>query len=372
MIAVTFVGCGLALITALLSLRLHAEGYDARAVGINTAAGGVATLVGAPFIPEVARRLGVARLLLVSLVIGVAAILGFTVTHGFAAWFVLRFFVGLSATVTFVLSEFWIATWAPPSHRNLIIGLYVTSLAAGFAIGPALLVATGTDGILPFGAGAALLLAATVPLAVTGGAAPCIEGTGRRTLLDVLRQSPAATLAAGLHGAIEIAGMGLLPVYALRSGLDARWAALLSSIFIVGSSTLQLPVGALADRLDRGRLLVGLAAAGLAGAAVLAAVGASDVAFFSVLLFIWAGFVGALYPVGLGEISAQFSGPDLASANSAYVMSYAVGMLAGPPLIGVGLDLIPPSGFFWTIAVLAGLYLAVVGARVVRLQVKQA
>ena len=37
-------------------------------------------------------------------------------------------------------------------------------------------------------------------------------------------------------------------------------------------------------------------------------------------------------------------------------MTYALGMLIGPPLIGIGLD-IAPSGFFLTIAVAIGLYL---------------
>lgn len=360
---VTLVGCGLALLTALLALRLHEAGFDARAVGVNTAAGGIATLVGAPFIPVAARRFGVAALLLASIAGGVAAVIGFTLTNDYFAWFALRFVIGLSATAMFVLSEFWIATWAPPARRGLVIGIYVSSLAAGFGIGPLLLLVTGTAGDLPFYAGGLLLLASALPLAVNAGDAPRVAAPSRLNLLSVVREAPVAMLAAALHGAIEIAGMGLLPVYALRAGYGPGQGALFVSLFIIGSSTLQLPIGMVADRFDRARLLRLLALGGLGGALLLAVLGAASLPLFAVLLLLWGGMVGALYPVGLGEIGTRYQGSDLASANSAYVMAYAGGMLVGPPFVGEGLDLRPPSGFFWAVAVMIVAYLAVAYAR---------
>ena len=47
-------------------------------------------------------------------------------------------------------------------------------------------------------------------------------------------------------------------------------------------------------------------------------------------------------------------------------MTYAAGMLVGPPIIGAGLDWIPPSGFFWAVAGLIALYLVVAAPAVVR------
>ena len=47
-------------------------------------------------------------------------------------------------------------------------------------------------------------------------------------------------------------------------------------------------------------------------------------------------------------------------------MSYALGMLIGPPLIGAGLDLVPPDGFFWATAALILLYLGVAAPPLLR------
>ena len=365
-VVATIVGCGLSLTIALIAVRLDEAGYSARAIGFNTAAGGVATLFAGPFVPLAARRLGVARLLLVSLLVGAVSLALFTVTDDYGAWMVLRFVEGMAVTVMFVLSEFWITTATPEGRRGLAIGIYVTTLAAGFAIGPLVLAVTGTAGNLPFLIAAALFAASTIPLALNARGAPRLEERSGRSLLFFLMAAPAATLAALLHGCIEVAGMSLLPVYALRAGASIAEGALFASLFIVGNSALQLPIGLVADRVDRRDLLVVLALAGLGGAALLAMLGLRSLVLFEVLLLVWGGIVGALYPVGLGELSARFRGADLASANSAYVMTYAAGMLVGPPIIGAGLDWIPPSGFFWAVAGLIALYLIVAAPAVVR------
>ena len=356
----TLVGCGLSLTIALLAVRLDGAGYSARAIGLNTAAGGVATLVSAPLIPRVARLVGVSRLLFLSLVLGGLTLLGFTLSDDYTAWLFMRFVEGVAVTVMFVLSEFWITSRAPIGRGGLAIGVYVTMLALGFASGPLILTLVGTAGNLPFHLAAALFFAAALPLMANARDAPALEQRTGRSPMSFLWLAPTATLAGLLHGAIEVAGLGLLPVYVLRSGGGAAQGALFASVFVIGNSILQLPLGLLADRMDRAKLLLGLAVAGLAGALILAFTGIGNPIVFAVILLIWGGIVGAFYPLGLGLLGARFAGPDLASANAGFIMTYAVGMLLGPPIVGAGMDL-APSGFFWVIAALIAAYVLTLG-----------
>ncbi len=355
--SVTIAGCGLSLTVALLSVRLEGMGFSARAIGLNTAAAGVATLVCAPLIPAAARRIGVARTLLLALLLGGLALLSFTQVAGYAAWLVLRFVVSAAVTILFVLSEYWISTATDDANRGLAIGLYATSLGAGFACGPVLLATIGTGGDLPFVAGAALFWLAAAPLALVSRGAPPLVAASRKQLWRFLAEAPMATAAGLLHGAIEVAGISLLPVYALRTGASAEQGALLASLFVLGNGALQVPLGLLSDRIDRRRLLVALAVLGLGGALVLAATGLASPWTFKILLFLWGGTVGGFYPVGLAELGARYRGGDLAGATAAFVMTYSLGMLIGPPLIGAGLDLMPPAGFFLAVALLVGVYL---------------
>ena len=99
---------------------------------------------------------------------------------------------------------------------------------------------------------------------------------------------------------------------------------------------------------------------GLCGAIGMALAGPSHFSILCGLLVLWGGVVGSLYAVGLAHLGSRYSGPDLVSANAAYVMLYSLGMLGGPPIAGLGMDFISPNGFFFTIAGLLLLYLGLV------------
>lgn len=348
---VSLVGVGLSLTMALLAVRLAQQGYSARAIGLNPAAGGVATLLIATFVPQLAHRLGIRNLLFVALSAAVASLVAFALYEHYWAWLIIRGVYGACLTILFVLSEFWINACAPPQKRGLILGIYTTSLAAGFAAGPTILTLTGTQGLPPFLAAIVLFLVASVPVALVGGAAPQLEVETRTSARSFLIAAPVATLAALVFGAIETSAMGLLPVYALRNAMRAETGALLVSLFALGNVIFPIPMGILSDRFDRRRLLTIVAAAGVVGALLLPFAAAKSFTAFAVLLVAWGGVVGSLYAIGLAHLGEHYKGAELAAANATYIMLYSVGMLAGPPLLGIGLDLAPP-GLFWSIAAL--------------------
>ena len=353
---------------ALLAVRLDQAGFSARAIGLSTAVEGIAALAAAPCVPWVACRLGVVRSLMGALVAAGACLIGFTLTDDYAIWMLLRLGLGASATALFVLGEFWITSRAPRGRTGLAIAAYLTSLTIGSASGPLVLAFAGSSGPLAFQVAAALFLAGLLPLAAGAGEAPVLVGSSGGSMLRVFRRAPAAMVAGLVHGAIEAAALSLLPIYAVHSGAGVAKGASLVSLFVLGTSAPQIPIGWLADRVDRGRLLVVVAVGGAAGATLLASIGLGRSTIFPLLLVAWSSTVGAFYPVGLNLLGDDADQPDgarvfAARVNAAYVMTYALGMIVGPPLVGAGFDLHPPSGLFWTMAVLIGAYAAVFGVR---------
>jgi MFS family permease len=360
---VTLVGVGLSLTMALLAVRLAQDGYSARAIGLNPAAGGLATLAIVTFVPTLARRLGVQNLLFAALLTAVVSLAAFALYENYWAWLVVRGLFGIALTILFVLSEFWINMVAPPKRRGIILGLYTTSLAAGFAAGPAILALTGTAGAPPFIAAIVLFLVAGVPVALVGGRAPVLERRPRTSAISFLTIAPVATLAALVYGAIETAAMGLLPVFALRSGMSAETGAMLVSLFALGNVIFPIPLGILSDRLDRRRLLRAIATVGFLGALLLPWAERMPFAVFASLLVAWGGVVGGLYAVGLAYLGSRFQGAELAAANATYIMLYSVGMLIGPAFLGFWLDL-APSDLFLAIAGLLAVYAGIASWRI--------
>ncbi|MCB1540740.1 MAG: MFS transporter [Rhodoblastus sp.] len=359
--AISIVGVGLSMTIPLIAVRMEAAGYSASANGWGVAMSGLATILVSPFMPALVRRLGVRRLMSLALALAVASLAGLAFVDNVLWWFPIRFGLGASLTLFFVVSEYAINALAPEERRGLWIGIYSTALYLGFALGPVIIGFVGTEGRTGFYSAIALFMIGGAPIIAAGAAIPTFSERAERPAWAMIFRAPVIMLASLLFGALETGGMGLLPVHALRNGYDAATGALFVSFVAFGNVAFQLPLGLLSDRVDRRKLIVAIAIVGLVGALALMGLGAHYAAF-SALLFVWGGIVGGLYMVGLATLGARYTGADLASANSAFVMLYATGMIIGPPVLGATLDASPGHGLFGGVALLFVAYLAVVSA----------
>ena len=77
------------------------------------------------------------------------------------------------------------------------------------------------------------------------------------------------------------------------------------------------------------------------------------------VLIVWGGIVVGLYTIGLAHLGARFSGPDLLSANSLFILIYAFGSLISPAFIGAAMDIWSPEGFVGVTAGFLCLFLLV-------------
>src|SRR6266576_2250191 len=108
----------------------------------------------------------------------------------------------------------------------------------------------------PFDVGALCLALTALPLLLVRESSAREPGPrDRLQWLRIARAAPIVMLAALIAGLVESAYVSLLPVFGLLRGLDERTSLLLVSVFLAGNVILQLPIGWLADRLGRRRVL---------------------------------------------------------------------------------------------------------------------
>ena len=360
--AISIVGVGLSMTIPLIAVRMEAAGYSASANGWGVAMSGLATILVSPFIPALVRKLGVRGLMMLALALALASLSGLAFVDDVVWWFPIRFLLGASLTLFFVVSEYAINALAPQDRRGLWIGIYSTALYLGFALGPAIIGLVGTEGRVGFYAAMALFVLGGAPIIAAGAQIPTFSERAESPAWAMIGRAPLVMLASLLFGALETGAMGLLPVHALRNGYDAATGALFVSFVAFGNVAFQLPLGLLSDRVDRLKLILAVAVFGLAGA-LLATMLTPHYAIFCALLFVWGGIVGGLYMVGLAMLGARYTGADLAAANSAYVMLYASGMMIGPPILGLTLDVSPAHGLFGGVAAMFAVYLAIYAGR---------
>lgn len=357
--AISVVGFGLTLSIPLLAFELDQRGISSTWIGINTAVGGVATIVSAPFLPRFVRIIGAGPLLLAAIAAAALSLLAFKVTDSFLLWFPLRFVFGVALCVLFVVSEFWINAASPPDRRGLVIGIYATVLSIGFAAGPMVLGLVGTEGWAPYLVGAGVFMLGSIPVLLGASGAPAIEKDSTGSVWGLMLLAPAATFAAFIFGAVETGMINFLPLYGLRRGLEPTEAAILITVAELGNVAFQLPLGLLSDRVDRRKLLLGCGLVGMVGGALIPFLDIDSWGMWATV-FVTTGIAAGLYTLGLALLGARFDGAALATANAAFIMLYSVGLIVGPVAVGAGMEAMNPDGFAWVIALMLAFYVVVV------------
>jgi MFS family permease len=349
----------------LFSVMLDRAGHSGSVIGLHAAMPILGTILTAPFIPRIIRRFGVQATMFGSLALIVVCYVMFPLLPSLSVWFVLRFLVGVGMAVHWIVSETWLNAAATSSRRGLFAGLYATLMSIGFAVGPALLTVIDLDTALPFVIIAGAVVLVGVPLYWARHSMPPIEPARSDSHLWPLAAAPTIFVAALVAGTVDASVLSLLVVYGVRTGFTEADALILLTVLGVGTVTLQLPLGWLADRVGRRRLLLVSGVAGAAGALALPlALGLPTLLW--VILFLWGGFFVGLYTVALAELGERFQGPALAGANGLFVMAYSAGSLAGPPVLGVAMDVLGPNGLPVGLAAACLMFLLVAAVRTMR------
>jgi MFS family permease len=362
--AISVVGTALGLGIPLLSVLMEKQGHSATIIGAQTALGGVAALVAAPFGPKIAQYLGLNRAMALMIIIVAACFLSFNAFRYIEIWFALRFVMTFAVTSLFVFSEFWISAAAPPTKRGFLLGVYATVLSLGFAIGPFLFSQIGSDGGTAFYVGAAIVLAALVPVFIAWGDGVEVEEGGVGGFLPYLWLVPTATAAVLIYGAVETGSFSLFPVYGVRLSMPEADVALLLTAIGLGNVMLQIPLGYLSDSVkDRRLVMLGCAVIGFSGM-VLLPFAVQNWWLAAAIMFVWGGVVAGLYTVGLAHLASRTPPAALAQANAAFVFCYGAGMLLGPQAIGAAMDIFGPNGFAYAIAGFFGLFIALTAVRI--------
>ncbi|BFO10763.1 hypothetical protein GGER_32730 [Serratia rubidaea] len=236
-----------------------------------------------------------------------------------------------------VLTETWLNDATVEQARGKTMALYTAGMSLGFASGPLILTLMGSDSAGPFVAGALIALLA-VPLIARAGMVrlPGEELTpiGLRSSLQL---AMLAIVATGLNAAIEVAGMNFLSLYAISLGWSEARATLLISVLMFGAIVLQLPLGWLADKVDRRRLMTLLAAISALGALVWPLLLTTPLLAYC-LLFVWGGVFVGIYTVAITWVGSQFRGAQLAGIYAAMSIAWGAGALLGPLLGGAAME----------------------------------
>lgn len=362
--SITSVGAALGLTAPLLALLMERKGISSAYIGYISAAAGLAAVIAIPFVTAMARQFGVVNTIVGGILLSCFCLASFYMTDPLPWWFLVQFLMSCCLSAVFVLSEFWINHAVSEKNRGVILGIYGTVLSIGFATGAGIVSIVGIDGFLPFGTGIAVILCAIPPVLIARNNEPVLEREEKTpSIIPYLTVVPLATAAVFVFGAVEQSEFSLLPVFASKAGYGEATSSFLLTVLLIGNVIFQIPLGIWSDKVsDRRRILLFCATVGLLGA-ILMPIFADNLWVLYGIVILWGGVIGGLYTVGLAHLGSRLTGTDLAQANAAFVLCYALGMMVGPPLVGASMDTFGSIGFGGGLALLFILYLVLYAFR---------
>ncbi len=353
--AVTVFGFTLGLMFPLLSLIMEARGIDAGTIGYNTAMQPLGIVLSVFTIPPLVRRFGAKAVVIAAAILTATVILAYPLAPIFWWWFGLRILHGFFVSTLFAISEAWIVRFAEGPYRSRLLAVYTSVLAASFGGGPALISLTGIETALPFVIGAAILLAATIPIFFVRDEAIDSQDEDPLSVLGFARKAPILLAAVGMFAVIDAANLGFLPVYGVKKGMDRETAALALTAFILGNTVLQFPIGWLADRFRKRAVMAGCGVV-TALASALIPVSFGTPFLWPVLIVAGAASAG-IYTVSLAELGDRFSGHELVTGTASFSTSWGAGALAGSLIAGWSFDAFGPDGLPYALAAIFAVFL---------------
>lgn len=342
--AMALVNLIMSLTFPLIALTLQRQGVDATMIGISTAVQAGAGFIAAPFSHRIASRMGPASTLMLGLILCSLAMVLLPVYPDVWAWMPLRLLIGVGAALLWAVSEAWINALVTDQTRGRWLSIYMAAAALGFAAGPLLLAAIGTDSDLPFYIAATIVALPCIFLAMIPNRSSAYQAHETpKSNFSLLKLAPAALLIAFVFAAMEESIGTFLPIFSEALGQTDTLALHMLSAIGIGGIVLMYPIGWLSDHFNRDNLLIIFSSTTVV---VIAGIGFvfEYTPYNYIYFFVLGGVLNGTYAIGMAKMGDRFSGADLAGSSALMTMLWAAGAMVGPILGGVGMDLWNPYG----------------------------
>ena len=341
----------------LLALVLDSQGVSKSMIGISTIVQAGAILAIAPFTPGLMTRFSPASLMqAMSVTLALLFIIA-GLYQNVWFWFPLRLIIGAATALLWIASEALINELATEQWRGRIIAIYASAGAAGFALGPLLLIITGSVGMTPFVVTSVMVLLAGLPLLFVTHRN--LEPTvwGNQGIWRIFLLAPVIMLANVVYAVSAESLLTFFPLYGMHLGLTKEFALGLMTIIGVGGMIMALPLGWVADHVNRMGMLVVTMLLTMVGLLAMPHVLPLQPWLVFPFMFVFGGVEGMIYTLGVVLIGERFKGAQLAAATTAFSACWGAGTMLGPLLVGVGMDRFGNGSMVFIIYALFAIYM---------------
>jgi len=325
----------------LLGLRANMEGFPIFITGIVMSLYYGGFLLGCYVTPKIIASVGHIRVYAALASVASTTILLHGVFVDPWLWGLIRIFSGMSFAGLFIVTESWLNSIATNRLRGLTFGIYIFVLNSSLFIGQFLINLAPLGDMGLFVLISVLVSLALLPLTLANKPAPGYAAPETLPLRKLIKTSQLALVSVFASGFCAGTVMGIGVVYADELGQTKSWAAGLMASYILGSALIPLVIGTISDRLDRRKVIIGIAFCAFATSLIF---NISPYTF--ILMFVFGGLITSIYSVGLAYMNDNIKPDQAVSASTSLILINGMGAMLGPLISGLIMEYIALNAFF--------------------------
>jgi MFS family permease len=325
-----------AILSPALVANLSLRHTSALLIAVTTSVWALPNMLGGSLYTRLITRFNPRLCLFFGLACSGGTLLLFPVLPNVRVWIILQLVNGAVLGLFYLVTEAWLNHFTGEGHRARATAIYGILPAIGYGIGAGIYTLVGFRGFAPFVAAATAMAVGLVPLLLLHGTSGDAIIGGEKRLWATARLVPLLLGIAVMAGMLETVPWGLYQVYALSNGFSAQTAGWILPVFFSGEILVTYPIGWAADRVGRRVMLMWIGVLSVVLMVAMYLWGQT----FAVwgIVFATGGIFNAIYTLGLALLGQRFEPKALVAAGAAFMTTYSIGAVAGPPVVGALMD----------------------------------
>ncbi|NLZ11278.1 MAG: MFS transporter [Alcaligenaceae bacterium] len=300
-------------------------------------------------------RVGHIRAYASSAAVVTVAVLAQALIDNLWVWVGLRFLAGLAMVTQFMVIENWLNEQTENTSRGKVFAFYMVFSGLGTVLGQFSLTLFPALDYQPLVFAAMCSALCLLPVALTRRLHPAIVEPAPLMPRYYLARVPVSLVVVFITGTLTGAFYGLGPVFAYKQNLSGDQVAMFVAVAVAAGLVSQWPMGWLADRMDRARLMRLNA---IALVIISIPLWGWMVMPYWVLLVVSACFgvfQFTLYPIASAFANDNVEPERRVGLSAIVLMVYGLGACLGPLTAGAIMREINPDTFFVFVAACSGL-----------------